>query len=66
MATWRELKKAGVKRCCAVFVGGKQCRRRVAGTGGEGRYFCAKHAPTFERARTETDEMLRRTEGGNR
>ena len=44
--TWKELEAEGVKRCCACFKGGGQCRRRAVKE-----YdfdWCAKHGPFME------------------
>ncbi len=42
---WRELKKLGVRRCGAMFVSGKQCRRRAIDVPNNhpGWGYCAKH-----------------------
>lgn len=58
--TWRELEAEGVKRCCAMFNNGKQCRRRAVRDG-----WCGKHGPVMERITKETNDMLERTKGGN-
>lgn len=44
MATWKELEAQGVKRCCAIFTSGKQCRCRTNGTSS----WCDKHAAVIE------------------
>jgi hypothetical protein len=69
MATWKELEAQGVKRCCAVFTSGRQCRRRAAEKSG----FCAKHGPQIERmlaphraiVRAEADGSLYRQRKGD-
>jgi hypothetical protein len=61
--TWRELEAEGVRRCCAHFTSGKQCRRRAS----EKFEFswCEKHGPIFERIDREHAAMMKRTRGGN-
>jgi hypothetical protein len=44
--TWKELKAEGVKRCCAMFTDGKQCRARASENFGFS--WCEKHGPTMK------------------
>lgn len=46
MTTWRELKRQGVKRCCAMFTNGKQCRRRASAAFEAS--WCDKHGPVMK------------------
>lgn len=50
MARWKELEAEGVKRCCAQFTRGGQCRRRaVQNPDGSWDSFCVKHGPMIDR-----------------
>lgn len=46
MTTWKKLKAQGVKRCCAHFTNGKQCRRRAVESFEWS--WCAKHGPIMQ------------------
>jgi len=54
--TWKELEAEGVKRCCAMFVSGKRCRRR---THDNKVGFCAKHKAIIDKAEAEYDKAYR-------
>ena len=43
---WKELEAQGVKRCCAMFVSGKRCRRRAEDQPRGG--FCKVHGPMID------------------
>jgi hypothetical protein len=46
MATWKELKEQGVKRCSVMFKSGKQCRCR-ADEDEFGGSWCRQHGPVM-------------------
>ena len=46
MTTWKELEAQGVKRCCAMFTSGKQCRRRASEAFEAS--WCEKHGPVMK------------------
>ena len=46
MATWKELKAQGVKRCSAHFTNGKQCRCRASAAWEFS--WCERHGPVMK------------------
>lgn len=59
--TWTELKAQGIRRCCAMFKGGKQCRCRA--TVGDAQTpnllsWCDKHGGTMQRVVSDATETL--------
>jgi len=62
--TWKELEAQGIKRCCAYFTSGKQCRRRASEDTSEG-FWCTKHLPFFKKVNDDFKAMMKATNGGN-
>jgi hypothetical protein len=46
MATWAELERQGINRCCVMFSSGKRCRRRASEAFGSS--WCDKHGPEMK------------------
>lgn len=44
--TWKQLKAEGVRRCCAMFTDGRQCRRRASESFEWS--WCDKHGPRMK------------------
>jgi hypothetical protein len=56
--TWKELKAEGVRRCCAMYVSGAQCRRRASEAFEAA--WCDKHGPIIEKhTRSERCQLMR-------
>jgi hypothetical protein len=54
--TWSELKSEGVRRCCAMFQDGTQCRRRAIEQFEHS--WCAKHGPVMRKHINEATRIL--------
>ena len=53
MATWKELKAQGIKRCCGTYSSGKQCRKREYKNG-----FCRTHQWVGEEIKRLHDQAV--------
>jgi hypothetical protein len=57
--TWAQLQAEGVKRCCAMFNGGRQCSRRAVTDDGDGIIsWCTKHGKVFTGVRARNDAAI--------
>ena len=65
MAKWRDLKKAGIRRCCVYYANGRRCTRRVEAdvediphAQGRSRSWCVKHANQMESTRKWVERLI--------
>ncbi len=68
MASWKELKEQGIRRCCAENLDGGRCRRRVAADNASHSFthpeychsYCGPHGRYISRAIEKQVAMLKK------
>jgi hypothetical protein len=56
MASWKDLKAQGVRRCCAVFNSGNRCRRRASKAFDDS--WCDKHGPVMKKSTDNVNKAI--------